>query len=229
MAVGYLLHSRPYRESSSLQVFFTDSDGRVDVMSRLTRRRGKPTMAAGSTPFTLCELSWRGTRDLKALQYCEAAAPSHVLSGRYLFCGLYVNELLYRLLPKQVPEPALFPVYAGVLAALAEGQNQESCLRQFEMQLLTCLGYGLVLDRDVQGLRVDADAWYQYWPEHGLVLLDAAEEQAVGVTAKGCVFLAIHNLCFEDDITKRTAKQLMRAALAPLLGSRPLHSRSLFR
>lgn len=228
MATGYLLHSRPYRENSSLQTFFTDTDGRVDVVSRRVRRRGMQPAAAPAL-FAACELAWHGSRELKTLQYCEPAAPAIALSGRCLFCGLYINELLYRLLPKQVSEQPLFVAYAGTLANLSAGQDMEACLRQFELFLLACLGYGLALDQDVTGQVLDPHASYRFWPEHGLVLLPSEGAGANALVAEGKHFLAIQANQFVDETTRRIAKQMMRMALTPLLGSRPLSSRELFR
>jgi DNA repair protein RecO (recombination protein O) len=47
MPRGFLLHSRPYRETSLIATFMTDSDGRIDLLVRSARgARNKKNQAA---------------------------------------------------------------------------------------------------------------------------------------------------------------------------------------
>jgi DNA repair protein RecO (recombination protein O) len=62
------------------------------------------------------------------------------LHGDALFSGLYLNELLMRLLPAEAPHPALFEHYTLTLQALAAGRPLEPLLRSFEWRLLDELG-----------------------------------------------------------------------------------------
>ena len=105
---AYVLHSRSYKESSSLVDLLTPQ-GRTRAVLR--GARGK----AGSLvrPFIPLELELRGRSELKTVARLEAAGTPNMLSGDALFSGLYLNELLIRLLPAEDAHPLLFEQYAA--------------------------------------------------------------------------------------------------------------------
>ena len=113
---AYVLHSRAYRESSALVDFLTPQ-GRLRAVLR--GARGK----AGSLarPFIPLELETRGRGELKNVGRLEAAGIPNLLSGEALFSGLYLNELLIRVLPAEDPHPVIFEQYAMTILALAQG------------------------------------------------------------------------------------------------------------
>src|SRR3990167_7796799 len=126
---AYVLHSRAYRESSALVDFLTPQ-GRLRAVMR--GARGK----AGSLarPFVPLEVEFRGRGELKNVSRLEAAGIPNLLHGEALFSGLYLNELLIRLLPEQDPHPATFDNYAMTVLALAQGRALEPLLRSFRSE-----------------------------------------------------------------------------------------------
>jgi DNA repair protein RecO (recombination protein O) len=54
-----------------------------------------------------------------------------------------MNELLFRLLPREDPHPGLFDAYVMALQSLATGSSAAGALRRFEWILLQETGYGL--------------------------------------------------------------------------------------
>lgn len=216
---AFVLHSRPYKETSALVDFLT-AEGRLRAVLRAAR--GKSGSLA--RPFLPLELELRGNGELKTVARLEATGIPHLLAGEALFSGLYLNELLVRLLPAEAPHPALFDHYAATLVALVAGRPLEPLLRAFEWRLLDDLGYGFALDRDCQGQPVDPVALYQWLPEDGF--------QAVGQLQPGLFhgreLLALAQADWAAPGALAAAKRLMRQALAPHLGGRPLVSRELF-
>ncbi|MFO6383369.1 DNA repair protein RecO, partial [Pseudomonas aeruginosa] len=83
---------------------------------------------------------WRGRGELKTVARLESAGIPNLLNGQALFSGLYLNELLIRLLPAEDPQPEIFAHYAATLPLLAEGRPIEPLLRAFEWRLLEQLG-----------------------------------------------------------------------------------------
>jgi DNA repair protein RecO (recombination protein O) len=227
MTVGFLLHSRPYRETSLLLSFFSDTDGRVDIIGRAARGSAKKRSSA-PVLFTAYDLSWSGKSELKHLSHCESVQPIFQLTSKALYCGLYINELTYRLLPKHDAEPEFFKAYNDTLSGLMNTQTLEPCLRVFELSLLKAIGYGLSLDHDCYGVLLDPASLYIYIPERGLQLSTAQEAQCC-IGGLGAWFLAIESGDYHELVVMQLAKKLLRAALSLYLGSRPLQSRELFR
>ncbi|HSC74974.1 MAG TPA: DNA repair protein RecO [Pseudomonadales bacterium] len=224
MALGFLLHSRPYRETSLIATFMTDTDGRIDLLLR-SARGGRNKKSQPILPFCLYELSWAGKGDIKHLQFFETLDSAIELSGSNLFCGFYLNELLYRLLPQHEPEHILLRAYSLALQHLANAEEIEPVLREFELTLLDALGYGLDLLKDKQGLPLVPGCRYLFVPEVGL----SRAEVAGGIVAEAELFLAIARRDFADTGVRQLAKNVLRAALSVYLGRKPLRSRELFR
>jgi DNA repair protein RecO (recombination protein O) len=226
MARAFLLHSRAYRETSVIASFVTDSDGRVDVLMRAVRssRKGKSLQ-----PVAFCgyDIAWQGKSELKQLAHCESLGPSILLEGRKLYCGFYINELLYRLAPSHEPDSRFYLLYHTVLQHLSVAATVEPVLRDFELGLLDVMGYGLCLDRDVEGAALKEYGAYTYVLERGLVSGASPLGYAV-LVGRGMDFLAIAQRDFSDVETARLAKRLLRSVLSLYLGGRPLRSRELF-
>ncbi|WPC06286.1 DNA repair protein RecO [Pseudomonas benzenivorans] len=216
---AYVLHSRAYRESSALVDLLTPQ-GRLRAVLRGARGRAG-TLAR---PFVPLEAELRGRGELKNVGRLEAAGIPNLLTGEALFSGLYLNELLIRLLPAEVPHPEIFEHYALTLQALAQGRALEPLLRAFEWRLLDELGYGFALDRDRLGRPIVAERLYRLQPDAGL---EPVAQLQPGVF-QGAELLAMAGADWAVPGALAAAKRLMRQALAPHLGGRPLVSRELF-
>ncbi|WP_369959726.1 DNA repair protein RecO [Pseudomonas benzenivorans] len=216
---AYVLHSRAYRESSALVDLLTPQ-GRLRAVLRGARGRAG-TLAR---PFVPLEAELRGRGELKSVGRLEAAGIPNLLTGEALFSGLYLNELLIRLLPAEAPHPEIFEHYALTLQALAQGRALEPLLRAFEWRLLDELGYGFALDRDRLGQPIVAERLYRLQPDAGL---EPVAQLQPGVF-QGAELLAMAGADWAVPGALAAAKRLMRQALAPHLGGRPLVSRELF-
>lgn len=220
---AYVLHSRPYRDSSALVDLLTLHQGLQRVVWRGARgQRRKLT----PQPFVPLLVGMAGRSELKSLTQAEVAGGFAQLQGEVLFSGLYLNELLVRLLRTGDAQPMLFAAYQGTLEQLAQGDSVEPILRRFEWQLLAILGYGFSLTEDANGHPVGAQQRYVWHagdglqPVHDPLLADAG--------LPGAALLAMAADDWSAATTLRAAKQLMRQALGVHLGDRPLVSRQLF-
>jgi DNA repair protein RecO (recombination protein O) len=224
---GYVLHQRPYRESSALLEVFTASHGRLGLVAR-GMRSSKFRQRGELQPLRPLRLSWSARGELGTLTGVEADGPAPALRGNALYSAFYLNELLVRLLARQDPHPRLYALYADSLRALSGEAEVEPVLRRFEKRLLEEIGYGLLLDHEVQhGAAVEPQRWYDYHLESGPVTVDRAD--APGFVFSGASLLALAREQLTDPAALRDAKRLMRAALNLYLGDRPLHSRELFK
>jgi DNA repair protein RecO (recombination protein O) len=217
---AYVLHSRAYRETSALVDFLTPQ-GRVRAVLR--RARGKGGSLA--RPFAPLEVELRGRGELKNVGRLEPVGNAAWLVGDALFSGLYLNELLMRLLPAEDPHPTLFEHYALTLQALAAGRPLEPLLRAFEWRLLENLGYAFALDRDINGEAVVAEGMYRLQVDAGLERVNLVQPGLFN----GVELLALAEADWQVPGALGAAKRLMRQALAVHLGGKPLVSRELFR
>lgn len=221
---AFVLHARPYRESSQLLEVLTDTHGRVGLLARGSRgaKRANPLQ-----PFRHYRVVLAGRGELRRAQSVEAVGAPRLLAGTALFAALYLNELLVRLLYRDVPVPDVFGLYAQAIDALAAGAPLEAVLRRFEKQLLEELGYGHRYGETLSGEPVRAGGLYTFDAAAGVRAAPAGSEPAA--CFRGSALLALDSGVLHDELDLRDAKRLMRLALAPHLGDRPLNSRELFR
>jgi DNA repair protein RecO (recombination protein O) len=147
------------------------------------------------------------------------------VGGSALVCGFYLNELLLKLLPREDPHPRLFANYEAALAELAAGHPQAPVLRQFELVLLTELGYALPLVREADtGGPIDPAARYHYAFDRG-PRLTPPEPGARWPVVRGATLLALADGRYADAETAAEAKRLMREVLDHYLEQRGVESR----
>ena len=153
--------------------------------------------------------------------------------------GLYVNELLYRLLDRFDPVAGLYQGYEDLLSELvlvsesisepsiSEPQpgGEVTAIRRFELCLLQELGYGINFEYDSRdGQPISADRNYRFVVHEGFHAIGESQVE----TFPGAEVLKIASGDLEQVDSKRLLN-LTRLSLAELLGDKPLKSRSLFR
>jgi recombinational DNA repair protein (RecF pathway) len=288
---AFVLHNRAYRETSLIVEVFGRHTGRFALVAKGVRRP-KSRLRGMLQSFHPLLLSWSGSGELGLLTGAEPDGYMRPLAGKALFSGLYINELLMRLMHRHDPHPELFHFYREAIESLnqAPGNDEsmdgrgrakqdaradesmdgrgtspgtdevgrsrtpeprakqdaradesmdgrgrakqdaraEAVLRIFEKQMLEAIGYGLVLDRDIDsGEPIHSDCSYRYEMDRGPTSLAIRDGDGVRVAGETLLSLARENL--ESERALDEAKQLMRAVLRCYLGDKPLATRSLFR
>ncbi|MFT4614918.1 MAG: DNA repair protein RecO (recombination protein O) [Bacteroidia bacterium] len=225
---SYVLHSRPYRDSSAILEVFTAEHGRISLVARGARRQAKRGSRAGLLqPFTPLLMSFSGRSELRTLGTVEAAGQPWNLNGQRMFSGMYLNELLVRLLHRHDAHPQLFAAYGEAIKALAQPGTPDAVLRRFELTLVQEMGYDLALGVDADtGNVLEAGQFYRFEPGQGLVVAGQGDRLGSGrYPAEHLLLMARGEYGGEAG---RTAKHLLREVLGEHLGDAPLRSRELF-
>lgn len=223
----YILHQRPFRETSLILDVFSVEYGRVDLVAR-GAKRSKSGRNNILQPARKLHLAWSARSEMGTLTAAEVSDASPDIRGRELLTVFYINELLIRMLHKHEPHPELFNIYDATLATLGPAERVEKILRVFEKHLLNTLGYGLVLDHEPEtGKKIKRDAQYYYLLNHGPASI--RPDVAGHVPISGQALLALENEAAWNDDIAREIKGLMRFVLDEHIGGRPLQSRALYK
>lgn len=223
---AFVLHRRPFSESSLLVDLFSSSYGRLVVIAKGARRL-KSKHRGVLHPFAPLLVSWAGKGQLPTLTAAETSGVAAPLSGESLMCGFYLNELVVRLLHRHDPHEALFNAYSETLEALSMRDSIESSLRKFELTLLRELGYGLLLNSEADsGNPLKPDQWYDYIPGHGPRLI--SDPNKGDIVVHGETLLSMERADFFDPKNLLEGKRLLRGMIDRHLEGRPFHSRRLF-
>ena len=223
---AFLLHRKPYRDSSRIYDFFTLEHGVISVMAKGVWRKEKGgSLASLIQPFTPLLISFVGRASLKTLSKVELADNHKNLIGERIFCALYLNELLLKLVGRNIPYPELFGYYSKSLDALKSASSVEEPLRSFELFLLAELGYEIDLETDSTGVPISECANYLYEPNYGFTKIQS-EIVNESMRYLGRDILAMAKGEFNG--VSAALKRLLRVTLSYHLGEKELQSRSLF-
>ena len=235
---AYILHARNYRDTSLILDLFTRDSGRYSVVSKGVRSP-KSKIRSRLQPFSPLLITSVGRGELKTSTTIDFPRKPFGLMGKGLMLGLYVNELLYRLLDRFEPIAGLYQGYENLLSELVlfkravlgpqqtikQSGGEVTAVRRFELCLLQELGYGINFEYDSRdGQPISADLDYRFVVHEGF----HAIRESQGETFSGVEVLRIASGELEQVDSKRLLN-LTRLSLAELLGDKPLKSRSLFR
>ncbi len=220
---GFILHHRPFRDSSQILDLISRDHGKLSVVARGSRG-ARSRLKGVLRPFMPLSISWVIKSDLGTLTGAEVRGAPLSLSGDALLSGFYVNELILHFLHRHDPQPEIFDAYGHTIEALAAaGTDIATCLRQFEMELLRQVGYALSLDHEFGSNNpLDVQQHYEYRVEQGPVPVSRSEGPLV---FRGELLSAIAEQRFSEPDVLRAANRLLRDVISFHLGGKELKSR----
>jgi len=223
----FIIHSRPYLESSLILDIFSREYGRLHLIAKGAKRE-KSAFSGLLQPYQRLLMAWRGKSELMTLVDVEADIEAYELSEGRMIAGFYLNELLVRLLHQHESHPELFDFYNKAIIDLTVAKSIDTVLRTFEKGLLESLGYGLVLNHDVDdGRAIEADKKYYYLLDSGPMKDTPLAGDYIEIA--GNSLLALEKGSLEHKSELEETKRLMRFILKSHLGTKPLASRALYR
>jgi DNA repair protein RecO (recombination protein O) len=221
---AFVLHARPWRETSLLVEVLSAEHGRIGLVVRGVQGPKKHLLRAALQPLQAIRFDAVQTGELAQLRAAEAVDAAPLLHGDAALAAFYVNELCLRLAPRDVPQPELYAVYAQVRERLRAGEALAWTLRRFERDVLEALGVGLMFDTDGDGAAVDAAARYHLDPEHGPRRLRTERAGERQKTATGRALLALAADAPPPAADLASLRLPLRTVLLHQLGGRGLKS-----
>lgn len=222
---AFVLHTRPWRESSLLVEVLTAEHGRMGLVARGVQGNKRHLLRSALQPLQYIRFDAVQRGELATLSHAEALDAAPRLTGDAMLAGFYLNELTLRLAPRGDPQPELFDAYRIVRQRLGAGEPLAWTLRRYERDLLDAMGFGFQWNRDGDGNAIDPAARYRMDPEHGPRRLHTDrghEDRRSAATGRALLALAADAMPAEDDLA--SLRRPMREVLAHHLGPRGLKS-----
>ena len=223
---AFILHARPWRETSLLLEAFTRDHGRVGLVARGVRSARSRLPRASLQPLQPLLLDWIARGELGTLTSAEPTGTRWRIKGDALLAGMYVNELVLRLTSRNDAHPAAFAAYTECLVRLAEDADIAWTLRRFERDVLDDLGYGLNLSAEaVSGADIDPQRHYGYRHEVGPVEWRGSGD---GPRISGATLIALAADLRPPDADLAPLRRWLRAVIAAHLDGAELQAWRMF-
>lgn len=221
---AFVLHARPWRETSLLVEVLSAAHGRIGLVARGVSGPKKHVLRAALQPLQSIRFDAVQKGELAQLSAAEAVDAAPLLQGDAALAAFYVNELCLRLAPRHVPQPELHAAYAQVRERLRACGPLAWTLRRFERDLLEALGVGLAFQVDGDGTDIDPAARYRLDPEEGPRRLRSERVGERRDTATGSALLALAADLQPGSEDLASLRLPLRTVLLHHLGGRGLKS-----
>ena len=218
----FLLHQRPYGETSIIADVFTQKSGKISFIAK-GAKKPKSKFFGYLVPFQKLKITYSGRSELKTLTSIDRdlASNSNTFS-KVSYSLLYINELLMKLLPKDAKHEELFVLYDEFLKKIKKNNNIEISLRHFELDLLDMLGYGFDYDSEIDSNEpIEAELSYVFVSERGF-------RKSNSSSFKGKDILSIKKRKLED-VPLKYLKEITTKAIGICLEGKDLTSRKIFK
>ncbi len=201
---AFVLHAKSYKETSLILTLLTANNGKINVIAKGAKRYKSNI---NYHPFTLTNVQLYGSGDLLSVISMESIKYFDIENR--LNVGLYLNEILYKMLPSQESDLNIFIHYQTILEVISFVDNLElqRNLRLFEKHLLEVIGYAISFTHETAtGVPITAHNNYGYKPDHGLCIVNQVNMTTIrGAT---CIEYA-ENLI--GEYYKNNAEQILKS------------------
>lgn len=224
MDLAYLINRRRFRENSFIVDLLTENNGRVTCMVRVAKKRGK-ILQGSMQPFVCIHTDWIGKGNIYTLTQAEERR-RHRLLPVAMTVGLYLNELVYKMLPTMIHLDDLYHRYQQCLQGLEQQHNAIDMLMH-EIHLLEAMGISILTECDVEtGEVIIPSSSCKYWPDRG-VKIDYGIDKT-GIPVSGEVMLMLTHGWLTEEMYPQ-ARLFIDRIIDVLLQGKTLHSRRLTR
>ena len=125
---AYVIHSRPYKETSLIVTFLTEKKGKISAVAKGAKRKNS-RLSGNLEPFQCLNIDYRGKSDLKSLVLAEPIEVFEDFFGSAnLYSAFYVNELINYLVAQADESMEIFDIYKKCISNLKRNNQIEKIL-----------------------------------------------------------------------------------------------------
>jgi DNA repair protein RecO (recombination protein O) len=174
-----VLHKRAYRETSLHLDLLTRDHGIVSLLAKGVTGAKNHILRAQLQPMQHIKVCYQLKTELGILTQSESLPPSFRLNGERLMAGLYLNELIMKLCPRQDADAALYAMLLDAREELAGNSDLGWLVRRFERDLISHLGYVTPWSFSASGDELQTDTIYRMHLELGLIPVNSNDDNGI--------------------------------------------------
>ena len=215
---SFIIHSRPYSETSIIFDVLTESNGLISLIAKGIKKKKDGSLLQ---PFKELQLSYTNKGSLPILTKFEIINSFSEIKSKYLLIGLYFNELIYKFIPKSEPLPSLYSIYKKQLEYMKTTKDiPDVVLLTFETMFLKEIGYEIVRAQ-IQSSNIIWDKKYFYDYEIGF--REVGNNHPLNlISGKSLYYLLKYEFSSIDEI--KGVRNIIKNIINELLGDRKIKS-----
>jgi len=174
-----VLHKRAYRETSLQLEVLTLEHGLLGLIAKGVTGTRKHILRVQLQPLQHLKICFQRKGELGLLTQAEWLSDPLLMSGDRLMAGLYLNELILKLCPRDEGDGELFQMLLNARQELANTRELAWLVRRFERDLIGHLGYMTPWSYSASGEDIAADRYYRVHTELGVLPCGQSEPGAL--------------------------------------------------
>ena len=214
-ASGYIIHMRPFKDSSLIIEFFSQEFGLLHIIAKGIKKNKQ--LKSQLQYFNFLSIQFYGKSSLKNLTSINVVENYQLTKLVDRMSALYLNELLHFSLQQGEVAELLFKSYKTALHSLPN-MKLSLVLRTFEFQLLKYVGFELSVNQFK-----NPNDWLTMDQNHGLV--KTTQEKLKLCSASDLARFINGEKLARDEL--KNINKIMYAAINMSLSHKKLYSRDL--
>ncbi|RLA08803.1 MAG: DNA repair protein RecO [Gammaproteobacteria bacterium] len=222
----FIMHHINYGNNSKILKLLSRDYGMISLLAKGAKQSKKHKFLC-LQPFTALAVSYRDNQKLSVASKWEATDNRyHRLKGVKLMSAIYLNELIYRLLPHSLGCPVIFYLYKNTLKDLNQNINIHQVLRNFEFSLIEFLGFGLDFSYDFKNTEpIKKDCFYHIFPQRGVTI--AYDKKLLSYS--GSIILQLLQKKYDVAVNYWQIKEIAKTLIRPHLTKQLLSINNVFK
>ena len=174
-----ILHKRAYRETSLQLDVLTRDYGVLGLIAKGVTGAKSHILRAQLQPLQHLKICFQLKSELGLLTQSEWLSSPLRIDGERMMAGLYLNELVLKLCPRQDADNELFQLLLQARDELGQAGNLAWLVRRFERDMITHMGYITPWSIVANGEQLQSMSYYRIHAELGILPSNVDEPGAI--------------------------------------------------
>ena len=215
---SFIIHSRPYGETSMIFDILTKEKGLVSVLAKGIKQKKDLSILQPSRELLLNFTN----ANLPILTKYEIFGTDNLINAKFLLEILYFNELIYKFTPRNEPCSSLYDLYKSYVEYIKNTEDSSDIIIVgFEVLFLREIGYEITLDHSLEG-SINPEKYYSYNYQVGFKEIENNKSLDISITGVDLLNLIRHKFSLISELNK--VRRINKGIINRLVGEKKIKS-----
>jgi DNA repair protein RecO (recombination protein O) len=215
---SFIIHSRPYGETSIIFDILTKEKGLVSVLAKGIKQKKDLSILQPSRELLLNFTN----ANLPILTKYEIFDADNLINTKFLLEILYFNELIYKFTPRNEPCSSLYEFYKSYVEYIKNTEDSSDIIMVgFEVLFLREIGYEITLDHSLER-SINPEKHYSYNYQSGFKEIENNKSLDISITGVDLLNLIRHKFSLISELNK--VRRINKGIINRLVGEKKIKS-----